>query len=408
VYVGEQWSGRALGRNLRVLLAFVYAVSVCALVVLQLRPPSFGLTLGIAVGCWALMLALFVVRLARATDRWRALRAQVATALLLLTPVPFLAPIDNVYSVLLLLVAYGLVVRQLTAGDSMRFAALMVVGVVLLAAVGMSMAESADPAGSIDTFGQSLLWAAAEVLRLGALVEQDPVTHNGRVLGAVVIFSGVLLAAIVFAGITSWLVGEREHAEDADDEADLERRLDRLVRSALADALGPEAAAALGVAALPDEAGVPEVRVWVDTDRIAGSARGAWRRDRCDAVCDLLHAMDGRQPQDHPWVDLPLDAALPRPVAVLQGEAIRLCRTSEVPEAAAPRDPREPLTSSADGAVLVEREPATAGARSLIIERAVPGDVVVTSDPRLRDRLVEAGVTVVDVVAFRDLAPLPR
>jgi len=110
--------------------------------------------------------------------------------------------------------------------------------IVFVGAVGMLDVERNAPGSNIHTFGDALWWALSTVTTVG-YGDKFPVTGQGRLIGAVVMITGIAVLGVVTASVAGWFVDnlqtiEREEAKTSGDAerlaASLAEVLERLAR----------------------------------------------------------------------------------------------------------------------------------------------------------------------------------
>ncbi|WP_292604179.1 potassium channel family protein [Nocardioides sp. REDSEA-S30_B4] len=160
---------------------------------------------------WLVFIVDFVVRLVAADHRFRwAWRHAFDAAVLLL---PALRPLQ-----LVLLVK----VLNRSASQGLRGRVGLYVGfgsgiVAYVAALAALQAERYAEGASITSFGDAMWWALTTMTTVG-YGDTYPVTTSGRVVGALLMITGVALLGVVTATLASWLVERVTDADDAEDE----------------------------------------------------------------------------------------------------------------------------------------------------------------------------------------------
>ncbi|MBU2073392.1 MAG: potassium channel family protein [Actinobacteria bacterium] len=160
---------------------------------------------------WLVFIVDFVVRLVAADHRFRwAWRHAFDAAVLLL---PALRPLQ-----LVLLVK----VLNRSASEGLRGRVGLYVGfgsgiVAYVAALAALQAERYAEGASITSFGDAMWWALTTMTTVG-YGDTYPVTTGGRVVGALLMVTGVALLGVVTATLASWLVERVTDADDAEDE----------------------------------------------------------------------------------------------------------------------------------------------------------------------------------------------
>ena len=89
--------------------------------------------------------------------------------------------------------------------------------VAYVAALAALQAERYAEGSSITSFGDAMWWALTTMTTVG-YGDTYPVTTGGRVVGALLMVTGVALLGVVTATLASWLVERVTDADDAEDE----------------------------------------------------------------------------------------------------------------------------------------------------------------------------------------------
>ena len=89
--------------------------------------------------------------------------------------------------------------------------------VAYVAALAALQAERYAEGASITSFGDAMWWALTTMTTVG-YGDTYPVTTSGRVVGALLMITGVALLGVVTATLASWLVERVTDADDAEDE----------------------------------------------------------------------------------------------------------------------------------------------------------------------------------------------
>lgn len=90
----------------------------------------------------------------------------------------------------------------------------ILVVVLVVGGLGIYMAEGADGARGVETFGQSLWWSFTTVVTGGFGDIRNPNTVTGRLLTALLIVAGMVVVGIFTATLTSLLVREGDVSGD--------------------------------------------------------------------------------------------------------------------------------------------------------------------------------------------------
>jgi hypothetical protein len=304
MYVSARWSGSRLRSILRLTLGGLLGLVVILPDIIDV--PFSRITPYYVVGAIAMfaLLAVAVGTLYVGHFAARAWTEVVATIVLVVTSmtsaiVPSWMWADEV-AVAGFIVFYLFELRGIIRSNPALYAALAIAGVIVVASVAMADSEESAPDAQITTAGAAIAWAVSQVLRAGVLVDVEPVTPAGDVLGFIIILSGVLFTAVFISSITAWAVRQRDSRSA--------EPIRRQVLLALIDAgLVPDPTAP------PDAAAV--CRVFVDIDHFVGTRPHNWWRARALATSDALDLLS--------TADLsnlrPPDGREPHLIAVLEG-----------------------------------------------------------------------------------------
>jgi voltage-gated potassium channel len=188
---------------------------------------------------WAAFAFEYVVRLVLTTNRGRFVRREWAD--LLIVVLPFLRPLRVVRSAKALRILrlarlvsvlgkVGQSGRRLLVRHQLHYA-ILVTGIVVLAAAALMLVVEDGAGGTIDSFGDALWWAVATVTTVG-YGDTFPVTAAGRGIAAFLMVSGITLFGVLTANIATFLI-EREPEQEASPENSDERavsaKLDELL-----------------------------------------------------------------------------------------------------------------------------------------------------------------------------------
>ena len=194
---------------------------------------------------WVLFAAEYAVRLTLAEERRRFIRREWVSLLIIV--LPFLRPLHVARSARALrLLGLGRLAGFVTRA-SQELRRLLVrhhlnhvlsgFVVVILGSAGLVFALEADAGGGIDSFGDSLWWAATTVTTVG-YGDTSPVTPAGRAVAVLLMISGIALFGVITANLAAYLV-ERSPGRSTDDRLDelLDRiaDLDRTIASLRSD-----------------------------------------------------------------------------------------------------------------------------------------------------------------------------
>ena len=148
--------------------------------------------------------------------------------------------------------------------------------VIVVVALQMVVAEKQSPKATITNLSDALIWTAGGIFHFDGLLSTNPVTPEGKFLGALAIIVGILLAGAIFTAVTAWIVQTGPHGMRGQSAPNV----DDAVRQALIEA---------GMLPQPAE-NLPHVdehpadpRFIIDVDRVVGSQPRTWGVPRGEA-----------------------------------------------------------------------------------------------------------------------------
>ncbi len=116
--------------------------------------------------------------------------------------------------------------RRIVSTGSVGVLGMTVIPIVLLAAALVLEAEAEDPARRIRSFEDALWWAMSTVTTVG-YGDMYPTTTAGRVIGIVLMGTGIALFFAAATRVGAIFIGEQENAF-AEEAVEFNSRLDRL------------------------------------------------------------------------------------------------------------------------------------------------------------------------------------
>ena len=185
---------------------------------------------------WAAFAFEYLVRLTLTTERWRFIKREWPS--LLLVVLPFLRPLRVVRSGRALRIlrlgrlvgALGTLVkdgRNLLFRHNLHYAVLITFVVVLGSATAVLAVEE-GAGGSIDSLGDALWWAVTTVTTVG-YGDQYPTTPAGRGIAAFLMLSGIALFGVLTANIAAFFVEQDQEDDPVVAKVDeILRRLERI------------------------------------------------------------------------------------------------------------------------------------------------------------------------------------
>lgn len=202
-------------------LVAAYSLLLLAFDAMYFDPQVDWVLLSLAAIAWIAIVVTYVRGLGRATSRRTYVLAHLGTPLLIAAPLTVI-PVDTSWLPLfVLLVAYILELRNLTAGQGFLFSLGLVAFVIVLATAVMSFVEREDPESSLDDVGASAGWTLATLFRLRAPFG-DPQTEDGKILSLVVGVCALLAASLFTAQLVTWVTGSgRDKERKSDSSAEI-------------------------------------------------------------------------------------------------------------------------------------------------------------------------------------------
>lgn len=151
---------------------------------------------------WAIFATDYVVRLAIAEERWRFVKRNVLTLLVIV--LPLLRPLRLLRMVTLLDVLNRRAARSLHGRVAVYVSGSACL-LIFCAALAILDVERGGPDATITTFGDALWWALTTVTTVG-YGDLVPTTDVGRLIAAGLMIGGIALLGTVTATLASWFV----------------------------------------------------------------------------------------------------------------------------------------------------------------------------------------------------------
>lgn len=306
MYVSDSWAGSRLRSGVR--LGLGSSLAAVALVGHLADPDAGTLQVYNAIGAVLWLALAGVVAFTLVQGRfgrawwWESLASILLLVATLIAQFSILGDLSGDVAVVGYIIFYLIELRGVVQSSPAWYAALAIAGVTVVASLAMADVEAATPEGQISNGGEALLWAAAQVLRFGGLVQQRPVTSTGEFFGFIVILAAVLFSAVMLSSITAWAVRQSTNKRESDDE-----RVRRQVRAVLVEA---------GVISEPEETEWEDVpRLYIDVDDVVGRQPRHWLRSRRAVTEEFLRELSGSQTLAQLRREVPPDT---RVVAVLK------------------------------------------------------------------------------------------
>jgi len=160
---------------------------------------------------WSAFIVDYLMRLGLSTNRARFIRHNLLDLLSLVLPI--FRPL-RVLRVLVAVTTLGRIGRSSLRRQVMIYTIGMVSTITLVSALAATSAERGVANSSIHSFGDGIWWAFVTLTTVG-YGDMSPVTTVGRIVGVILMVSGVLLLGVISASLASWLV---EHSGNANTE----------------------------------------------------------------------------------------------------------------------------------------------------------------------------------------------
>jgi len=173
---------------------------------LDLRVLEFDTHIFIIV--WSLFLFDFVMRFGLAHNRRKFFRRNLIDFFSIL--LPFIRPL-RVLRVLTVLATLNRIGWVSIRRQVMAYTVGLVSVITFVAALAVTNAERGVSGSNINSFGDGIWWAFVTLSTVG-YGDMSPVTVVGRVIGVILMLSGVLLLGVIAATMASWLV---QHSQTA-------------------------------------------------------------------------------------------------------------------------------------------------------------------------------------------------
>jgi voltage-gated potassium channel len=158
---------------------------------------------------WALFAVDFGIKVALAEDRWRWVRTHPIDVLTV--ALPLLRPLRLV-RILPVIINATSRLRKTYAGRGVIVAASTMLLVTIPSALVIYKTESQLPGSHIKSVGDAVWWALTTATTVG-YGDTFPVSDLGRILSALVMFSGIAFIGILTASIAAWFVELDEEPE---------------------------------------------------------------------------------------------------------------------------------------------------------------------------------------------------
>jgi voltage-gated potassium channel len=169
---------------------------------------------------WGLFVLDFAVKLAVTERRWQFIKRHVIDIIALI--LPFARPLQAVRAIgvaTLALRKFGGKVRHRV----LVFVGTMAVFIWFIGGLAITQVERGVPGGNIQTVSDGWWWSFMTMATVG-FGDRYPVSDQGRMIGAVLVISGLALLGTLTASIATWFINSSRRDEDEIIEAG-ERRM---------------------------------------------------------------------------------------------------------------------------------------------------------------------------------------
>ncbi len=158
---------------------------------------------------WGLLLITWILQVRGQTGRLRFVLRHPALPMLLIAPLFLILFWDPIWFIVIV-VAFILELRQLTAGDGFIFSFVLIVFVGLMSALTMVELENNQQASGFHGPGDAFVWAFGGLLHIDTGTDFTPTTADGKFLGVVVSVCGILAASMFTAKLVAWILGDEK------------------------------------------------------------------------------------------------------------------------------------------------------------------------------------------------------
>ncbi len=165
------------------------------------------------IGMWLVWLGFlidYLVRLALAKHRWRWFFKHIWELALVILPMFRPLRVLRVLPTLVLMQRFSASNARVTVTWYTSVASILL---LIVAALTLFDAEAAAPDTEVNTFPDALWWALTTVTTVG-YGDIAPVSTQGRMIASVLMLSGIAIAGVVTAMVSSWLVQQVQNDSD--------------------------------------------------------------------------------------------------------------------------------------------------------------------------------------------------
>jgi hypothetical protein len=190
-------------------LAFisVYSLTIILAGFGHWAPSTVRILNGVVALLWVVLLITWIRQVRGQKGRFGFVVRHPALPMLLIAPLFLILFWDPIWFILIV-VAFILELRQLSAGDGFTFSFVLIVFVGVMAGLTMVELENNQQSSGIHGPGDAFVWAFGGLLHIDTGTEFAPTTADGKFLGVVVSVCGILAASMFTAKLVAWILGD--------------------------------------------------------------------------------------------------------------------------------------------------------------------------------------------------------
>jgi len=162
---------------------------------------------------WVVLLITWIRQVRGQTGRLAFVLRHPALPMLLIAPLFLILFWDPIWFILIV-VAFILELRQLSAGDGFTFSFVLIVFVGVMSGLTMVELENNQQGSGIHGPGDAFGWAFGSLLHIDTGNDFAPTTADGKFLGVVVSVCGILAASMFTAKLVAWILGDDKKSAD--------------------------------------------------------------------------------------------------------------------------------------------------------------------------------------------------
>ena len=170
-------------------------------------PSTMRILNAIVTVLWIMLLIAWILQVRGETRRLAFVLRHPALPMLLIAPLFLILFWDPIWFIVIV-VAFILELRQLSAGDGFMFSFVLIVFVGVMSALTMVELENNQQSSGIHGPGDAFVWAFGGLLHIDTGTDFAPTTADGKFLGVVVSVCGILAASMFTAKLVAWILGD--------------------------------------------------------------------------------------------------------------------------------------------------------------------------------------------------------